>query len=61
MRKRNQADRPTTFDPRPTRRRTRYLPALDRMEGRLLLSTVVTNDHDSGLGSLRAALVSEPS
>jgi hypothetical protein len=38
-------------------RSVRFLPALERMEERTLLSTfIVTNNHDSGTGSLRAAI-----
>jgi hypothetical protein len=37
--------------------RTRFLPSLDRMEDRILLSTLtVTNNDDSGCGSLRALI-----
>jgi hypothetical protein len=37
--------------------RTRFLPSLDRMEDRVLLSTLtVTNNDDSGSGSLRALI-----
>ena len=49
---------------RPTTRRrgtgvprTRFLPRVDLMEDRTLLSTLtVTNNHDSGTGSLRAEI-----
>src|SRR5215472_7882929 len=40
----------------------RFLPRLDRMEDRTLLSTVtVLNNHDSGPGSLRAAIAAASS
>src|SRR5215471_17266 len=51
-------DVPGTRSPRRERSapKWRFLPRLDRMEDRTLLSTVtVLNNHDSGPGSLRAA------
>ena len=43
------------------RRRAGFLPALDSLEVRALLSTiVVTNTHDSGAGSLRQAILVAP-
>ena len=43
--------------------RTRFRPRLDALEARTMLSNVVTvtNDHDSGTGSLRAAINSATS
>src|SRR6516165_8714141 len=52
-------DVPGTRSPRRERSapKWRFLPRLDRMEDRTLLSTVtVLNNHDSGPGSLRAAI-----
>ena len=45
---------PRRREPRTRRgRRRRFLPDVDRMEGRTLLSTrTVTNNNDSGTGSL---------
>src|SRR4051794_3432793 len=48
----------------PRRRRSlvRFQPGLDPMEDRTLLSTLtVTNNHDSGTGSLRAAIAAAAS
>jgi hypothetical protein len=43
-------------------RRRRFLPDVDRMEGRTLLSTLtVTNNNDSGTGSLRAEIAAAAS
>ena len=43
---------------RPTPRRRSAMPRLEILEDRTVLSTLtVTNNHDSGLGSLRAAIV----
>jgi hypothetical protein len=65
---RSQKDVPGTRLPSrsPRRRRSatklRFLPRLDPMEDRTLLSTVtVTNNDDSGPGSLRAAIVAATS
>ena len=60
MRNRNDRDRSRTLGlptPSPARKRPRFRPNLDALEGRLVLSTLsVTNNHDSGSGSLRYEL-----
>ncbi len=53
--RRDSASRPRRFGRAPGRR---FAPALDPLEGRALLSTlVVTDNHDSGPGSLRQAIL----
>jgi hypothetical protein len=54
---------PRRRERRPLRdRRRRFLPDVDRMEGRTLLSTfTVTNNNDSGTGSLRALIAAAAS